>query len=346
MIETLFEPFDYTLAGEKRPSIAVAVADPIDSVGGSRASNQSASEHTPASATSYPDPWGRPLTNNTRSQDGDLHPTPATTQPRSRTHSPSSSPPPGPAILNQTAHISQRGEGVDYFPVDGTDTPTPSFSRPMNTRPRGSQRSTSMGGGVQVVLNETGSWTDMANQSSALVQNPQAEKPSGMLGFLSRKKGSRQESKGQREGCTWERRRQGHHQQHIISPLHTFSRLPWHGLDGSPRAFTVLPPFFFFSSLSPCSHFLLFHSRRSVPRIVSYYRLLRGVLAFPHLPRTDTCLRRKYDESVSCVLLLIAYTCIYLALGASVRNWALWVDRIVLLADLRTPIWSRVETRR
>jgi serine/threonine kinase 32 len=71
----------------------------------------------------------------------------------------------------------------------------------MNNRPRGSQRSTSMGGGVQVVLNETGSWSEMANQSSALVQNPQnVEKPSGMLGFLSRKKGRDRSPKAKERG--------------------------------------------------------------------------------------------------------------------------------------------------
>jgi serine/threonine kinase 32 len=58
-----------------------------------------------------------------------------------------------------------------------------------------------MGGGVQVVLNETGSWSEMANQSSALVQNPQAvEKPSGMLGFLSRKKGRDRSPKAKERG--------------------------------------------------------------------------------------------------------------------------------------------------
>lgn len=55
-------------------------------------------------------------------------------------------------------------------------------------RPRGSTRSTSMSGGVQVVLNETGSWSDMANQSQGLV-NEERPKPAGMLGFLNRKKG-------------------------------------------------------------------------------------------------------------------------------------------------------------
>ena len=45
-----------------------------------------------------------------------------------------------------------------------------------------------MSGGVQVVLNETGSWSDMANQSQSLVHE-ERPKPPGMLGFLSRKKG-------------------------------------------------------------------------------------------------------------------------------------------------------------
>ncbi|KAH9862630.1 hypothetical protein IAQ61_010048 [Plenodomus lingam] len=203
MIETLFEPFNYTTAGEKRPSIAVAVADPVDSVGGSRTSNQSACEQTPASATAQPDPWGRPLTSS-KSQEGELQPTRSVTNPRSTTHSPSGSPPLATAILNQAGHtgssVSQRGERADYFPTNGPEIPTPSFSRPMNNRRQGSQRSTSMGGGVQVVLNETGSWTEMANQSSALVQNPPGEKPSGMLGFLSRKKGRDRSPKAKERG--------------------------------------------------------------------------------------------------------------------------------------------------
>ena len=203
MIETLFEPFNYTTAGDQRP-IAVAVADPNDSVGGSRASNQSGNEHTPASASSQQqDPWGRPIA-PTKSQDGDLQPTRSTTNPRSTTHSPNGSPPLATVPLNHTGHTnsptSQRGEHADYFPGDGSETATPSFSRPMNNRQRGSQRSTSMGGGVQVVLNETGAWTDMANQSSALVQNPQAEKPTGMLGFLSRKKGRDRSPKAKERG--------------------------------------------------------------------------------------------------------------------------------------------------
>lgn len=58
-----------------------------------------------------------------------------------------------------------------------------------------------MGGGVQVVLNEQGSWSEMANQSQGMVTPTQeapgrSEKPSGMLGFLSRKRGRERSPKG------------------------------------------------------------------------------------------------------------------------------------------------------
>ncbi|KAF2193358.1 kinase-like protein, partial [Zopfia rhizophila CBS 207.26] len=199
MIETLFEPFNYTTVADQRPA---AVAVPDDSTG-SRMSNNSA--NTPTSSSS-PQEWGHPLSNSKNSQDDQLRPTRSTTNPRSTTHSPNGSPPLATAALNKPQQSSggspssQRGERADYFPADGSDTATPSFSRPMNNRQRGSTRSTSMGGGVQVVLNETGSWSDMANQSSSLVQNPNAERPSGMLGFLSRKKGRDRSPKAKERG--------------------------------------------------------------------------------------------------------------------------------------------------
>ena len=59
---------------------------------------------------------------------------------------------------------------------------------------------------MQVVLNEQGSWSDMANASQGMVDETQAQaatgntKPAGMLGFLSRKKGRDKSPKGkQRE---------------------------------------------------------------------------------------------------------------------------------------------------
>ncbi|USP81565.1 uncharacterized protein yc1106_08839 [Curvularia clavata] len=202
MIETLFEPFNYTTAGDQRAPAAVSVIDPQDSGAGSRTSNHSQNDHGPTSVPSHVDSYGRSHT-NTKSQDTDLHPTRSTTTARS-TQSPNGSPPLPTSVLQHTANnnspTSQRGEHADFFPTDGSEVPTPSFSRPMNSRQRGSQRSTSMGGGVQVVLNETGSWTEMANQSSALVQNAQTEKPSGMLGFLSRKKGRDRSPKAKERG--------------------------------------------------------------------------------------------------------------------------------------------------
>jgi len=54
------------------------------------------------------------------------------------------------------------------------------------------------GSGVQVVLNETGSWSDMANQSQAMVHEDR--KSSSMLGFLSRKKGRERSPKARERG--------------------------------------------------------------------------------------------------------------------------------------------------
>jgi len=58
------------------------------------------------------------------------------------------------------------------------------------------------GSGVQVVLNETGSWSDMANQSQRMVQEESnsEKKPNGMLGFLSRKKGRDRSPKAREKG--------------------------------------------------------------------------------------------------------------------------------------------------
>ncbi|KAF2277141.1 kinase-like protein [Westerdykella ornata] len=193
MIETLFEPFNYTTVAEQRPA-AVAVTDESTM---SHISNNSA--NTPTTSSSP-----RDGAQSKTSQDDQLRPTRSTTTARSTTHSPSGSPPLATTTLphhgSRASPSSQRGDRSEHYPVDASETSTPSFSRPMNSRQRGPQRSTSMGGGVQVVLNETGSWSDMANQSSSLIQNPNAEKPTGMLGFLSRKKGRDRSPKAKERG--------------------------------------------------------------------------------------------------------------------------------------------------
>lgn len=189
MIETMFEPFDYTTIAEQRPALSVTANDPTLSHVSNNGSQTPTSTHSPQD-------WQQ-------AQDDKLHLARPTTNPRSTTHSANGSPPLATANLAQhPSHgspRSQRGERADQFPADGTEPP--SFSRPLNARQRGGpQRTTSMGGGVQVVLNEAGSWSDMANQSSVLVAAPPTEKPTGMLGFLSRKKGRDRSPKAKERG--------------------------------------------------------------------------------------------------------------------------------------------------
>ncbi len=94
----------------------------------------------------------------------------------------------------------------DYVSAAEDTTPKlsrnpPSFSRPIpkpalqQSRARGATRSASKGGGVQVVLDGTGSWTELANQSATIpvdglegIGGARA-RPTGMLAFLGRKKG-------------------------------------------------------------------------------------------------------------------------------------------------------------
>lgn len=71
-----------------------------------------------------------------------------------------------------------------------------SFSRPLPPqRPQAAARQLSKSGGVQMVLGEEGSWSNLADQSSSLPVDAAGEgsgrgdKGGSMLGFLSRKKG-------------------------------------------------------------------------------------------------------------------------------------------------------------
>lgn len=191
MIETLFEPFNYTTVAAERAPV-------VNPEGG-----------TPTSTETPSSEWPRPKSSSRACDDGhQLVPTTTNpghqprniTQSRSTTQSPNGSPPIPTANLAPVT--SEPGQNQVSF--DPSAEPV-SYSRPIN-RQRGSTRSTSMGGGVQVVLNETGSWSEMANQSSAMitpkpdVTDPNAQKPTGMLGFLSRKKGRDRSPKAKEKG--------------------------------------------------------------------------------------------------------------------------------------------------
>lgn len=210
MIETMFEPFNYLTVPENRcdsPSTDPSLSAPTRLI----------DPRNPINVDGEPAAAPRPPTHDTPQ---DLHkvrsiPTPHTTasnnasRTRSSTQSPNGSPPlpthaaPNPPSAHaeyfaqqQQQQQSQQQRQPRSVRYDETAAPpVPPTSHPAQQaankahRPRGSTRSTSMSGGVQVVLNETGSWSEMANQSQTLVQPQEDRKPAGMLGFLSRKKG-------------------------------------------------------------------------------------------------------------------------------------------------------------
>ncbi|THY35197.1 kinase-like protein [Aureobasidium pullulans] len=192
MIETMFEPFNYLTVPETRNPVALEGDSPQTT------KSDNNDQHTPQDlhkVRSIPTPHSSIPNNVSRT--------------RSSTQSPNGSPPlpthhvqNTPAAQQEYFAQQQQQQQQQRMPrsvrYDETHPPpappAPPTSHPQQAvnkahRPRGSTRSTSMSGGVQVVLNETGSWSEMANQSQTLVQPQEDRKPAGMLGFLSRKKG-------------------------------------------------------------------------------------------------------------------------------------------------------------
>ncbi|KAK4549506.1 hypothetical protein LTR36_006503 [Oleoguttula mirabilis] len=219
MVETMFEPFNYTTLSDYRTpvsetapptsTIATSPKRPARSEYGSNSQRQ-----RPDKLHSIPTPRSQTPGSGSRT--------------RSSAHSPDGSPPlPAAALSANFAIPAQSPAQIEYFPAPTSEPmqaapaasaqaheqgqrlhktrtvryeDTAQSSQPNSNhshrshRPRGSTRSTSMGGGVQVVLNEQGSWSDMANASQGMVTSTEEQyagssKPAGMLGFLSRKKG-------------------------------------------------------------------------------------------------------------------------------------------------------------
>lgn len=225
MIETMFEPFNYTTVPEQRYAalsttphrhLLTVIRNPVAIPG-----QPNTTSPRPATASR---PGNEPPVHDYSGVQGSKSqsiPTPQSRTPhnasrtRSSTHSPNGSPPLHTNTLssglqpstspgrqhnfppNVAGAQSEQGQGaplqkirtVRYDDVNPSLPPTSNPSSSSRHRPRGSTRSTSMSGGVQVVLNETGSWSEMANQSQSLVHEERPAKPSGMLGFLGRKKG-------------------------------------------------------------------------------------------------------------------------------------------------------------
>ncbi|CAG7938468.1 unnamed protein product [Penicillium nalgiovense] len=193
LIETMFEPFDYTLTsyqGNAAEAIA-AVSNPEECL--PIATTTQGTTTTTANPTvharqfSQPDPkntspiqadgsyYRAPPSENMTTVSETLDPNePATGQPSSPSSRMSPSPPPPPSFQ---------------------PPPAPSFHRPLppNHRHRGATRQMSKSGGVQMVLNEAGSWSELAHNSTPAdgmdSGDDKSKQANGMLSFFSRKKG-------------------------------------------------------------------------------------------------------------------------------------------------------------
>ncbi|KAF3936672.1 Phototropin-2 [Dactylella cylindrospora] len=194
MIETLFEPFDYTVAQyDKYPG----TIDPVTkSVGPVPEWVKPASEDH-----SGPVAIGAATTTNNTQTD------------KSRVVSPSpSGSPPIPTTVHAKDEPSRPPTSSSMHDLQRTHTsqtvpPVPPVPGQVVTSQHGGTkgqngRTQSSTGGVQVVLNPTGSWSGINNQeamqSAALSRD--GKKPSGMLGFLSKRKGRGASPKPQERG--------------------------------------------------------------------------------------------------------------------------------------------------
>ncbi|MCJ1477850.1 hypothetical protein MMC13_006523 [Lambiella insularis] len=184
MIETLFEPFDYTHA-------------PYD----------------PAQVSESPTSTNMV---NTISDHAQSQSKSSTDEPILASHSISHTPNGSPPLHNGSASGPDAPSSTsDYFSSPEVPKASPSSAstkltkersggQPAAQRARGSSRNTSKSGGMQVVLGETGSWSELADKSATLpaegVRGVKAGKPSGVLGFLSRKNGRARSPKPREPG--------------------------------------------------------------------------------------------------------------------------------------------------
>lgn len=229
MIETMFEPFNYEILPPEQSEAAIATL-PSTTVNQSPTHHYARSDHDTPMETPYARPHNRPHPRSTpisRSQ------TPlGTSRTQSSTHSNDGSPPllaaalahASPGVMTPIHHQSS-GE---YFPDAPSSSGPTSHPRPVlmqklsalrfdsnNMPPSGnntmtassrshrykhSARSASIGSGVSLVTNAPSTWEDMATQGQAKVASPgeerRSERPTGMLGFLSRRKGRDRSPRG------------------------------------------------------------------------------------------------------------------------------------------------------
>ncbi|KAF8852077.1 kinase-like protein [Acephala macrosclerotiorum] len=206
MIESQFTPFDYTTAAYER--YIGAASDPNSANSGApsdwtqpapvgQGQGQEGEGSTGGSlARSISKRSTSRRRKNSRSQPPSLSGSPPMPTYPSLPNGPQASQPTGgkPSGLRQVSNQQGAPTSVPLSPYQA------SYSRPQ--RPTGT-RNQSMGGGMQVVLGETGSWSELAKHDTTLPADAKLEvaaKPTGMLSFLGRKKGRGHSPKPQERG--------------------------------------------------------------------------------------------------------------------------------------------------
>ncbi|CAI7645007.1 unnamed protein product [Penicillium glandicola] len=186
LIETMFEPFDYTLTsyqGNAAEAIA-AVINPEDCL--PMATTTQGNTTIPANPTVHARQYSQP------DQPKNISPIQA-----DNSHY-RASPNENMTTVSETLDPSDTATGQPPSPsscVSPSPPPAPSFHRPLppNNRHRGATRQMSKSGGVQMVLNEAGSWSELAHNSIPAdgMENgdDKGKQANGMLSFFSRKKG-------------------------------------------------------------------------------------------------------------------------------------------------------------
>ncbi|KAL1976121.1 hypothetical protein VTN31DRAFT_2403 [Thermomyces dupontii] len=186
IIETMFEPFDYTMVNYKNRNAAAA----LEAMGNAEAK-------LPAAKSESAHPHS-----GSQTRSGSESVSQQREKPSHETQRQSSPPPVVEARENDTPNRPKTSSG-QAPPIPSAAPPPPpigSFSSPqppVYTQKKASSRKMSKGGGVQMVLDETGSWSELADKSSTLPAEgyenliKKGAKPpsSGMFAFLSRKKG-------------------------------------------------------------------------------------------------------------------------------------------------------------
>jgi serine/threonine kinase 32 len=113
---------------------------------------------------------------------------------KSTVGSPTSGSPPIPTKCNGNREVTSSPHTL-LKTVTAPERPTPVRPPTAGTKARHGVRNQSASGGVSVTLDGTGSWSDLADKSA-----PVKSKPSGMLGFLSKKRGRASSPKPQERG--------------------------------------------------------------------------------------------------------------------------------------------------